>query len=532
VVVACSLLLAGVAAAAGPVVTAGTPPANQPPSVAVDAAGDAIVAWNNNASGGNAVQYCVIPTGATACSHSGSLLPADGPAAIDGVNVLADGSTMVILADVFGTQGTSAGHYQPEQEWQSTDGGATFNVVNAGLSVASASFNADTGPLNAVIVPGTNVLGFGWDTPGYPPSFNAFPLVSPPECSKASPCQFAVLQPLSDPQPLGNGGGKFAAEAGAHPGVLGVFSTIASSGPLGCSGSTPDGIAFAFGSGNQGAGNSYNLSPGSAGSAWTGPAALAECGVKLFAVGGGPSGFGILADNEANGHTVYQQFDQTTKKFGAMVSVADQGEIFPALSQDAAGGVYATYLAGGTGGPVALSYSPDGGKTWAGPAQLQPFNSQDHVTSSVNGAGQGWAAWNSSGAVFAEAFTAADAAGPPVVGSNGSSNGKTITVTVTCSAFPCTVTITISGPPSAAADVARKHKHRKPAVLARARFTISSAGPHKLTLRLTRAGKHFFKSHHRTVRVKGKVVQTFKGKTTSKTKTLRIRIKSKRHRKK
>ncbi len=34
------------------------------------------------------MQYCVLPTGATGCSHSGDLTPADGAAYIDGVQVL------------------------------------------------------------------------------------------------------------------------------------------------------------------------------------------------------------------------------------------------------------------------------------------------------------------------------------------------------------------------------------------------------------------------------------------------------------
>ncbi len=103
---------------------------------------------------------------------------------IDKVQVLVDGSTVVVLADVYGTSGSSAGEYEPEQEWQSTDGGATFSLVDSGLSVADGILSADTQPLSAVIVPGTNVLGYGWDTAGgEPPTFNAFPLTSPPECS-------------------------------------------------------------------------------------------------------------------------------------------------------------------------------------------------------------------------------------------------------------------------------------------------------------------------------------------------------------
>ena len=518
------LASAGGAGAVSPPVTAGTPLSNQPPSVAVDSVGDAIVAWNNNAGSGNFVQYCVIPAGGKACSHSGNLAPGDGPAFIDGVHVLADGGTIVILADIDGTQGTKAADYQPEQEWQSTDGGATFNIVNGGLSVASASLNADTGPLNAVIVPGTNVLGFGWDTPGGPPTFNAFPLVSPPECSKAQQCQFAELQPASAQQ-VGNTGGAYASQAGAQPGVLGVFPDQFSNGPLGCS---LDGMLFAYGAGNQSASNSYNLSPGTPGSAWTGPVALGQCSVQSLAVGGGPSGFGVLETDLAHGRTVYQPFNQTAKTFGAMTTLANKGELNPSLSQDGTGGIYATYEYDGSGGPIALSYSSDGGKTWSGPAQLDAFNGEANISSAVNGAGQGWVTWINNGSVFAQPFTAADAAGPPIVNGGGSTNGKTITVTVTCTAFPCTVTITILGPPKVAADIARKHK---PSVLAKGRFKITKAGAKKLTMRLTKAGKRFFKSRHGKVRVKGQVAMNFKGHTKTVNKTIRVKI-VKKHRKK
>jgi hypothetical protein len=250
--------------------------------------------------------------------------------------------------------------------------------------------------------------------------------------------------------------------------------------------------------------------------------------VKQFTDGGGPSGFGVLETDETHGLTVYQPFNQTTRTFGSMVEVANQGELYPSLSQDGAGGIYATYMYGGTGGPVALSYSSDGGKTWTAAVQLDAYDGEGNVTSAVNGAGQGWVAWNNNGSVFAQPFTAADAATAPVIKGSGSTNGKTITVTVTCKAFPCTVTITILAPPKVAADVASRHKKR--AILAKGRFTIKTAGPHKLTMRLKGAGKRFFKAHHGTVKVKGKFADTFKGRTITSTKTIHIKIKRKHHR--
>jgi hypothetical protein len=189
--------------------------------VAVDSSGDAIVAWANTkdlAGANNFVQYCVLPAGATACAHSGNLLPADNAQYIDGVQALVDGSTTVVLADVYGASGNAAGDYTPEQERQSTDGGATFSIVNDGLSVADGIINADTGPLNAVILPGTNVLGYGWNTAAGPPTFNAFPLTSPPECSvKMCAAGYATLEPNTNPDVLGNAGGAVRSPSGSVP---------------------------------------------------------------------------------------------------------------------------------------------------------------------------------------------------------------------------------------------------------------------------------------------------------------------------
>ncbi len=543
-VVAVTLLGSTGASAAGPAVQVGQPFSNQPPSIAVDASGNALIAWNDDkdlAGANNFVQYCVISVGATGCRSSGKLVPADGAQAIDGVQAIVDGGTYVILADVFGAQGAEAGDYEPEQEWQSTDGGATFSIVDGGKSVSSANLSADTGPLNAVIMPGTGVLGFGWETAAGPPTFNAFPLASPPECSKASPCSFATLEPNTNPDVLTNGGGTLAAEAGASPGVLGVYSTLFNDGgPFSCPSSTPDGMAFVYGAGNQGATDSFNVTPGSTNTAWRVPATQGECGVHNFTAGGGPGGFGILGDNEGTGTTFYQRFDPTNITFADMpkVTVAKQGEVNPSISQDGAGGVYATYMSDGSGGPIVLSYSSDGGTTWSGPNVLHSFDGLDHPKSAVNGAGQGWVTWTKGGSVFAESFTAADAVPPPAATTaqttqggqvqlegSGSSNGKTITITVTCNTLPCTFTITITDPSAHQASISRVERTKaKPATLAHGTFTLHKGGPQMVKLRLTKAGKKYMASHHGTVQLSAAVSQTIAGHKMNLTKTIKVKI--------
>ena len=517
------LVLAASASAAGKPVEAGSPLSEEPPAVAVDAAGNALVAWANTkdvAGAKNFVQYCVIPLGATACGHSGSLTPANNAEYIDRVQVLVDGVALVILADVFGGAGES---YVPEQEWQSTDGGATWTSIDGGQSVADGILNADTQPIGAVILPGTGVLGYGWDTAGgSPPTFNAFPLSSPPSCSREScAAGFATLEPATNPDQLGNEEGQFASIAqGPDAGVMGVFETLFTNGPLGCTESF--GTAYTYGAGNQSAGNSYDVSPGEPNSAWKVPLTQADCDTEYPAVGGGPSGFGILESNLATHSTVYHAFDTATEKFDtAPVTVAGEGELYPSLSQDGAGGIYATFI-GGAGGPVRLAYSADGGKTW-GTGTLDAGNASK-TTSAVNAAGQGWVAWTNNGSVFAQSFAAADASaaagGAAVVSESATASSTTLTITITCAVSPCTVTITITIPSSSAAV---KGKHGKPVTLASGTFTIHGKGSHKLHLHLTKAGRRALARHHGHLTASLSLSQKTGGGTAHSKHTLKIK---------
>jgi hypothetical protein len=409
-------------AVSGTPIDVGTPLASGPPSVAVDATGTAYVAWANTKdlppASGDTLQYCVIPAGAVGCSHAGTLVPADGASHIDGAQVLVDGSTVVLLADVFGAQGATAEEFEPEQEWTSTDGGATFTNVDGGKSVTSAVVNADTEPLSAVIVPGTGVLGYGWNTAGQsPPTFNAFPLSSPPECSvKSCPAGFAKLAPATQPDQIGNAGGQFASQQGASPGVLAVFNTDFTSGNVGCSNAStvPFGTAYAYASGDQSPSNDYNVSPGEPNSAWKVAITQLDCNVDTPAVAGGPSGFGVVENDDLTDSTIYHRFDQSTLAFDTpAVTIANEGSQDPAVNQDGAGGVYVTYRAG-AGGPIRVAYSYNGGTTWV-ESTLNPNtdNGADNVTSAVDAAGQGWATWTDNGSVFVQRFVAADAVPPP-----------------------------------------------------------------------------------------------------------------------
>lgn len=531
---ALALACAASATAAGKPVNVGTPLEAGQPAVAVTSAGNAVIAWANTKDLApvttNIVQYCVLPAGATGCLHSGDLTPADSAQAIANVQVLNEGSTLVILADVFGAAGNNSLDYTPEQEWQSPDGGATWTVVNGGISVSSGIIDADTQPLSAVTVPGTGVLGYGWDTAGASaPTFNAFPLSSPPECSvQTCPAGYATLEPDTNPDQLGNEPGQFAAESGASPGVMGVFETLFTNGPLGCAKSF--GTAYVYGAGVQSPSNNYNISPGSPNSAWRVALSQADCDVDNPAVGGGPSGFGILEDNEASGTTVYHRFDVSTEKFDApLATLTGHGELDPALSQDGAGGIYATYLEGGDGGPIALSYSADGGHTFAtSTIQADKDGGIGSVNSSVNSAGQGWVAWLDNGSVFAQSFQAADAVAAATVSGGASSNGQTVTLNVSCATVPCALGITLSVPKTVvlhAASVPRRKGKGKTLTLGKGKFTLTKAGAKKLSINLSAAAKRLLKNKHGHFKVTAAISETVQHKTIALTKTLTLTVK-------
>lgn len=399
------------------------------PAVAVDSAGTAYIAWAHEVVGGEElVGYCVLAAGTTGCAHSGNLPVASnkaGGAHIERVQTLVDGTTVIVLANLYGTEGKE---FEPTQEWQSTDGGATFTAVNGGKSVARATVNADTSAIGAVVVPGTDALGYAAITAVGPPTFNEFRLSSPTTCSDENPCPFATLQAPSLNE-LGNpAGAVVASQFGADPGVLAVYPTL---GKPGCASGTFD-TAYAYGSGEQSATNSYNLSPGTPKSAWK-ELTAGDCEVEYPAVGGGPSGFGVVEDDLTRNVTVYHPFDEADHSFDtSYVTIANEFEENPSVSQDGSGGIYATFTSG-FGGEVRLAYSSNGGASWTGPATLNPVTGDSNLTSAVGSTGQGWAVWGDGESVYAQQFDAADAIPPalPTTLTTSQTSGTTTGASIT-----------------------------------------------------------------------------------------------------
>lgn len=156
------------------------------------------------------------------------------------------------------------------------------------------------------------------------------------------------------------------------------------------------------------------------------------------------------------------------------------------------------------------------------------------VTSSVNGAGQGWAVWNDNGSVLAQSFQAADAISPATVGGGATDNGTTVTVTVTCTSLPCTITVTITSSTVTVttSSVALKKHKPKSVTLAKGKFRITKSGAHKLAVKLTRAGKKFLASKHGHIKVGSTIHETVAKHTKVIARNLTLTIKpAKRHKK-
>ena len=233
--------------------------------------------------------------------------------------------------------------------------------------------------------------------------------------------------------------------------------------------------------------------------------------------------------------SVYHRFDAATDKFDTPLATVNgtAGELYPAVNQDSSGNVYATYLLGGSLGKVELSYSADGGKTWAGAGLDSDTNGTiNDINSAVNAKGKGWVAWFSNGSVFAQSFESSDAITPASVGGGATTNGSTVTVDLTCASFPCTVTITLTAPETvvvnahtARVPLKKAKKRTKIITLGKAKFTLTKAGGKKLSVKLSGAGKKFLASRKGHVKINGVFAETVQKHTTQTKRTLTLAIK-------
>ena len=395
---ACATLpcLTGTAWAVSKPIAIGTNTTGLPsvPAVTVDSTGTLYAVWDDQPADTH-LTFCKVPVGATGCAPVQLAVPDPARAQFfDPPSVLVAGTVVRIFEEV---DGAPDQHRDGFDEWISTDGGATFSMFPNSLSWTGVGDTAGAGPMPVVPLFGDSV-GIGEISAVSNPLFQANSLTSPTDYSAATlPTPFATL-PAS--YTVGNLGGEFASQLTGTTGVLGVFELL-ETGPC----PSTSGLVFSWATVNASTTNAAL----NASSAWS-PLAAVQCNAEYPAVRGGQSGLGVLYPDDTNlaGVTQYRKFT-APGTFSSSVTVAGGTALQPSLSQDGAGGIYATWLTNGTG--LRLAWSGDGGLGWDGDNTLFKETtsvSLDSVASAVDASGQGWAVYASNGTEYAQPFTAAD----------------------------------------------------------------------------------------------------------------------------
>ena len=384
-----------------PVAVGGAP--SERPAVAVDASGTAYVVWQQSPT---KLSFCKLAKGTTGCSPL-TLEVAD-PASdsfFGPPSVMLEPGRIYVLDVVAGSSDLDG-----INEWVSTDGGASFSLEPHAVGFVGGNAEA-AGP--AIELPGGD-FGAGYIIPGSNPAFQANSLAAPTDESGAGAPPFATLNPRpASAFTVGNLGGSFGSQlvGSSGGGVLGVFEALPGKGSSPCPSSASDALVYAYAPINPTT-TPAELSASPGGSTPWRPLAEVDCDGTYPAVGGGPSGLGLLETNEAHvpnpGPMVQYRRFSPSSGFGSAVTLAT-GEVGTdgTLSQDGASDIFATWLDNSTG--VDLAYSSDGGATWSKPTIL--FSNAgnpggiDLLSSAVGPSGRGWALYAVGKREFAQPFS-------------------------------------------------------------------------------------------------------------------------------
>lgn len=386
------------------------------PAVAVDSAGNAYIVWDNQIATGSRpadteLNFCKLAVGATNCAPVELSVPdPSGAQFFDPPSVLVQGSNVWVFEEV---DGAANQELDGMDGWLSTDGGATFTQLPFSISNTQVGDTEGTGPMPLIPLLGGNV-GFGYVSAIQNPLFQANSLTSPKDYSAAtSPTPPAAsLNPSPNNYVVGNLGGEFASQLRGTAGILGAFQLI-EAGPC----PTTDGLVYTYAPlSTKTTNGELNTTTGLAGSPWT-PLRGITCNAEFPAVTSGPDGLGVLATNDASLSAEKVQFRRFTPPslWSAPVTVADDAGLDPTVSQDGAGGMYATFVNNDHG--LQFAYSSDGGAAWFGPVTLfgiENDTAPGSIASAVGTAGQGWAVYAVQGAEYAQPFVAADALPPAI----------------------------------------------------------------------------------------------------------------------
>ncbi len=386
------------------------------PAVAVDSTGTAYIVWDDQiATAGQPadtlLNFCKVSNAAPHCAPVELQIPDPSDARFfDPPSVLVSGTTVRVFETV---DGASNNNENGMDEWVSADGGSTFTQSPYSVSNTKVGDTEGTGPMPLIPLFGGNV-GFGYVSAIQNPLFQANSITAPQDYSAATPTPpSASLNPSPNDYVVGNLGGEFASQLTGTTGILGVFQLI-ETGPC----PSNQGLVYAYAPLSAATANSeLNTTTGQPGSPWA-PLRGVTCNAESPAVTSGPDGLGLLATNDASLSAEKVQFRRFTppSTWGAAVTVAHDAGLEPTVSQNGAGGMYATFVNNDHG--LQLAYSSDAGNRWSGPATLFGIKSgsaPDSAASAVNPEGQGWAVYAFQGTEYAQPFVAADALPPKII---------------------------------------------------------------------------------------------------------------------
>jgi uncharacterized membrane protein YgcG len=356
-----------------------------PPAIAVDASGTAYTVWQQSPT---KLSFCKLATAASHCTPVTLEVADPSSAAFIGTPsvLLAPGRVYVLdlasggPADLNGVN-----------EFVSTDGGASFSPEPYAVGFVGQD-SSPAGP--AIALPGGD-FGWGYEKPG-DPAFQADSLLAPTDQSLVNTPPFATLTPQpANAYSFEQVGGAFGSQLVGSAGVLGVFAGFSGKSDSPCPSSASGSLVYAYAPIDAST-TPVELSTSPGGSSPWRPLTKVDCYGVNPAVGGGPSGLGLLETDRTVGSIVQYRRFSPSSGFGPAVTIA-KGEVafYGSLSQDGAGDIFATWLDGSTG--VDLAYSSDGGTTWSGPKLL--FSNAGNpsaisfLASAVGASGQGWAVY-------------------------------------------------------------------------------------------------------------------------------------------
>jgi hypothetical protein len=361
--------------------------AGRTPTVLVDSAGTAFIAWSD-ANGSGPVFFCRLPRGATACAGGGPVTFTP-PAANDDTF-----APPYVLQRPDGSLVLTADRAFNQVIWTSTDGGVTWSPPTA----AEGNAIGDINPSGLARLSGD---GAGQEvitdttTGGVDLQFQ--PFAGPKQTSRTLFGGYEY-------------GGSVAAVAAGE--TMAAFWRIPGSGGLNSS-------AFSL----------YHGAPGTAmndSTAWSAPAVV-DSPADDTRLSQGPAGVGLLENlGSPPSDLVYRRFDAATSTFAAPSKLIGNDTQEEDVAQDGGGRVHAVWVQ-----PDGIYYdrSDDGGATWKGAvAVLSGGFANSHPRVGAAPDGQGWMVYASAGTVHAVPLNYSALGGGTGAGAGGTPRTTSVAV--------------------------------------------------------------------------------------------------------